>query len=129
MPSGDPQRVWFAEMIEMLRQEWRDSLSWDEMIALRDRVDNMYRQLRVDRKIRPPTMRCPVCGHYGPAGPHAVSVRAMILALGRFGIVDAAVAKDLEKCWKAHAKARGLDRNGRPRSPPDPAGFTPPVEP
>ena len=115
MPSGDRQRVWFSEMIEMLRREWRLSLSWDELIALRDRIDVELRRLRSERNIRPPTFKCPACGTRGPAAAPSVSVRAMIISLGRFGIADAATVQQIEKRWKAHAKAHALGLDGHPR--------------
>jgi hypothetical protein len=115
MPSGDRQRVWFPEMIEMLRREWHASLSRDELIALRDRVDGELQRLRSERNIRPPTFACPACGTLGAAAEPSVSVRAMIIALGRFGIADAAIARQLENRWNAHAKAHSLGLDGRPR--------------
>jgi hypothetical protein len=45
--------------------------------------------------------------------PPSVSVRATILALGRFGIVAAAEVKSLEKRWAKHRKENSLDRNGK----------------
>ncbi len=122
MPSGDRQRVWFPEMIELLRREWRESLAWDDLVVLRDHVDALLQELRSTRGIRPARMTCARCGYRGPGGESSVSVRAMILTLGRFGIADATVAKALEKRWKAHAKASHLDRDGRPMPPADPVG-------
>jgi hypothetical protein len=41
-----------------------------------------------------------------------VSVRAAILALGRFGIADRPMVKALEKKWKHYKKDKGLDNYG-----------------
>ena len=38
MASGDAQRTWFPELIEMLGQAWSPSMSESEWIALRDRL-------------------------------------------------------------------------------------------
>ena len=60
------------------------------------------------------TMWCPVCNQHTQQAPPNVSVRALILALGRFGIVAAAEVKSLEKRWAKHRKENSLDRNGKP---------------
>jgi len=61
MPAGDASRTWFPEMIEALRQEWKPEMAWEQVIALRDRLDAMLKDIRFSRGIRPPTMWCPVC--------------------------------------------------------------------
>src|SRR5450759_2902619 len=50
MPAGDRQRTWFPEMVEALRAEWRAEMSWDDLIALRDRLDGMLQHIRADRR-------------------------------------------------------------------------------
>jgi len=53
----------------------------------------------------PPTMWCPVCSQRTQQAPPTVSVRALIFALGRFGIVPLAEIESLEKRWaKAESK-------------------------
>jgi hypothetical protein len=51
MPAGDRQRTWFPEMIDVLRSEWRPDISLDELIALRDRLDELLQQIRKVRNI------------------------------------------------------------------------------
>ena len=114
MPAGDASRTWFSEMIETLRQEWKPEIAWEQVIALRDRLDAMLKEIRFSRGIRPPTMWCPVCNQHTQQAAPSVSVRATILALGRFGIVAAAEMKSLEKRWAKHRKENSLDRNGKP---------------
>jgi hypothetical protein len=113
MASGDASRTWFSEMIETLRQEWNSEMSWEQVFALRDRLDAMLQEIRTSRSIRTPTMWCPVCKKQTQQAPPSVSVRATILALGRFGIVAAAEVKSLEKRWAKHRKENSLDRNGK----------------
>jgi hypothetical protein len=36
MPAGDAQRVWFPEMVETLRSEWRIEMSFETTFELRD---------------------------------------------------------------------------------------------
>ena len=99
MPAGDRQRTWFPEMVEALRTEWRAEMSWDELIALRDRLDRMLQHIRESRNIRPATasMLCPCCQTPMTQGAANVSVHATILALSRFGIAPEDDAKALEK--------------------------------
>jgi hypothetical protein len=53
MPAGDAQRVWFPEIIERLRAEWGDGLSFPSLIELWDTLEIMLRGIRSDRFIRP----------------------------------------------------------------------------
>ena len=113
MASGDASRTWFSEMVETLRQEWTSAMSWERVFTLRDRLDVMLQEIRTSRNIRPPSMWCPVCDQRTQQAPPSVSVRATILALGRFGIVAPAEMKSLEKRWAKHRKETNLDRNGK----------------
>jgi len=61
MAAGDAGRTWFSEMVETLRQEWKSEMSWEQVIALRDRLDAILQEIRSSREIRPPMMWCPVC--------------------------------------------------------------------
>ena len=114
MASGDASRTWFSELVEALRREWKPDMPWEEIIALRDRQDSMLQAIRLSRGTRPPTMWCPVCNQRTQQAPPSVSIRALILALGRFGIAPQTQVKSLETRWAKHRKQNGLDRNGKP---------------
>jgi hypothetical protein len=105
MPAGDPQRMWFPEMVEELRTRWRSEFSLSDLTQLRNSPDAMQHRIRSERDIRPPVIRCPHCGHTGPAAEPNVSVRATILALSRFGIVPVEEVKALDKRWAAYRRA------------------------
>lgn len=113
MAAGDASRTWFSEMVETLRQEWKSEMSWEQVFALRYRLNAMLQEIRLSRSIRPPTMWCPVCNQRTQQAPPSVSVRALIFALGRFGIVAPAEVKSLEKRWAKHRKENSFDRNGK----------------
>jgi hypothetical protein len=113
MPAGDPQRTWFPEMVEELRRRCRMGMSFTELVELRDQLDAMLHQIRSERHISTPVIRCPRCGHVGPAAEPDVSVRAMILAVGRFGVGPVEHVKALEKRWAAHRREYGFDLHGR----------------
>jgi hypothetical protein len=117
MAAGDAQRVWFPEMIERLRSRWDQGLALDAMVELRDDLDAMLQQIRSERHLRPPILRCPRCGHVGESAERHVSVRAMILSLARFGIAPAEQAYALEKSWATLRKRNGLDLNGKAMAP------------
>ena len=89
MASGDAQRVWFPEMIGRLRSQWHQGMSLDAIVELRDDLDAMLQRIRSERRIRSAVFRCSCCGYVGEGADPRVSVRAMILSLGRFGIATA----------------------------------------
>jgi len=113
MAAGDAQRVWFPEMIERLRSQWHQGISFDAIIELRDNLDAMLQRIRSERHIRPPIIRCPQCGHVGKGAEPQVSVRAMILSLARFGIAATELTHALQKDWAAYRKENGLDLYGK----------------
>lgn len=104
-------------MIGALRNEWRADLTMEELISLARRLDQMLTPIRADRQIKPPIIFCSKCGKRGPAAEPRVSVRATILAAGRFGIGEQADVKQQERSWKKYRAAEGLDLYGSPAAP------------
>jgi hypothetical protein len=113
MAAGDAQRVWFPEMIETLRSEWRLGMTFEATIELRDGLDARLQRLRSERHIRSPVFKCPHCGNVGEGALPHVSVRAMLLSLVRFGIADAEQVKMLEKSWAVYRQQNKLDIFGK----------------
>jgi hypothetical protein len=109
MPAGDAQRVWFPEMVETLRSDWRLGMTFEATIELRDDLDAMLQRIRSERHIRTPVFKCPQCGLVGEGAQPHVSVRAMFLSLVRFGIADAEQVKRLEKSWAVNRQQNKLD--------------------
>jgi len=114
MPAGDAQRTWFPEMIEILRARWSVGLAFASLIELRGELDIMLHRIRAERHIRPPVIKCRRCGHVGEAAEPDVTVRAMILAVGRFGMASAEDVKAIETRWAVYRKQNGLDLYGKP---------------
>jgi hypothetical protein len=54
MAAGDPQRVWFPEMIERLRSQRHQGTSFDAIVGLRDDLDATLQRIRSERHMRPP---------------------------------------------------------------------------
>ena len=108
MPSGDAQRTWFPEMIVRLRSEWHEGISIPALIGLRDELDETLHRIRAGRNIQTPIITCRRCGKTGHAAEPRVSVRALILAVARFGIASKDQTRALEKAWAEYRKQQLL---------------------
>lgn len=113
MPAGERSQVWFPELVTELRQAWRTDATWEAVIDLRDRLQRRLEDVLGSRGIKPATVRCADCGHVGPGAPPAISVRALLLALQRFGIEPQDRVRRLEKEWSRHRALHRLDLYGR----------------
>jgi hypothetical protein len=100
-------------MLARLGREWNSQMSFPALIELRDRLDAMLQQIRSEGHIVPPVLRCPKCGATGPSAEPHVSVRALILALGRFGITSQKDTKRIERDWAKYRVQNRLDLYGR----------------
>ena len=114
MPPGERSQVWYPELVALLRAEWRPDLEWEAVVQLRDRLQSQLETVRTRRGILPPVMRCGRCGATGPEAPPVISVRAMVLALGRFDIAAQDVVRQRERAWARHRGEHNLDLLGRP---------------
>jgi hypothetical protein len=83
------------------------------LIGLRDELDEMLHRIRAGRNFRTPMVTRSRCGKTGPGAEPHVSVRALILALARFGISSNEQARALEKAWAEYRKQRWLDIEGK----------------
>jgi hypothetical protein len=52
-------------MVEHLRVRWRDDLSLEALVGLRDELDDMLGRIRSTRHITNPVFKCPACGRIG----------------------------------------------------------------
>lgn len=118
--AGDAHRVWFPEMMEHLRLRWRDDLSMEALLRLRDELDDMLGRIRSTRHISNPVFKCPACGHIGRGADPQISVRATNLALARFGVTAREAARALEKAWRTYRNTAGVDLYGH-AAPSEPA--------
>ena len=114
MPAGERSQVWYPELVALLRSRWRSDLSWEAMVELRDHLQSQLQDLRGHRGIVPPVIRCPSCGARGPAAPPTISVRAMLLAVGRFGIEPTEAVRQRERNWARYRAHHNLNLVGRP---------------
>jgi hypothetical protein len=114
MPSGERSQTWYPELVELLRMSWRGDASWAEVVCLRDQLQRSFDALRAARNIQPPMFYCPRCGTRRRMGHPRITVRAMLLALRRFGIVSADIVRQQERAWARHRAQHGLDLLGHP---------------
>ncbi len=113
MPPGERSQTWFPELVAELRQSWRTDPTWEAVIDLRDQLQRRLEHILGSRGIRPATVRCLHCGHVGPGTPPAISVRAVLLALRRFGVEPEDRVRQLDKQWSRHRALLQLDLYGR----------------
>ena len=113
MPRGERHQVWYPELVAHLRSEWRPDLSWEAIVELRGQLQGHLEQLRERRGILPAVIRCPCCGITAPAAPPLISVRAMLLAVGRYGIETHEVVRQRERAWTGYRAQHDLDLVGR----------------
>jgi hypothetical protein len=120
MASGDAQKVWFPELIEMVRQAEAPAMSMDALLRLRDQLNTTLQTIRHTRQILPAMLWCPHCQARHRAAPPSVSVRATILALGRFTRATASEVQALEKRWNSYRRQHQLNRDGQPEDAANP---------
>jgi hypothetical protein len=113
MAAGEAQRLWFQEMVDTLRSKWQRELPFEELICLRDELDEMLQRIRSERRLRPPVLKCRKCGQISEGAAAQVSVRAMILSAIRFDIDDVDATRAEEKRWKVYQRENRLDLNGK----------------
>jgi hypothetical protein len=104
-------------MIERLRVQWREGMSFNAIINLRDEMEAMLQGIRSERQIRTPVFKCPQCGQVAEGDEPHVSVRALILSVIRFKIAPAEATHIIEKGWNAYRKQKGLDLYGKAEIP------------
>jgi len=113
MPRGERNQVWYPELVVLLRSEWRPDLSWETIMELRGQLQGHLEQLRARRGIVPAAVHCRSCGTTAPAAPPVISVRAMLLAVGRYGIETHEVVRQRERAWTGYRAQHDLDLVGR----------------
>jgi hypothetical protein len=111
MASGDAQRAWFPEMLADLRQRWLShEMTWDELAVLCRLMTEQRNRIKEQRNIKPSPGTCKVCG--GKLVLPSTSIRSVLFALRKTGVIDDDHFKTLERNWKKHRKMNGLDAYG-----------------
>ena len=113
MPAGDAQRVWFPEMLEELKTSWSRTMPWKELANFCARMTEKRKQIRRERGIQPPKMRCPKCGNISQSDISGVSIRSALFALKNNGVITDDEFKEIDKSWMKHKKRNDLDAHGQ----------------
>jgi len=113
MPTGERSQVWHPSVVALLRAGWHSGITLPEIIALRRILQAELTDYRSRRGILPPAFRCWKCGSVTSGKPPLISVRALLLALRRFGIESTDQVRVREREWKRYRAAHGLDRYGQ----------------
>ena len=112
MPRGDGQRVWFPEMLAELRATWSRAMTWEQLAEFCSRMTARRSEIRRERGIQSPLLRCRCCGEVSRAAPVRISIRSALFALRKEGLVTQDEFDELDRSWKKHRASCGLDANG-----------------
>ncbi len=107
-------QTWFSAVIAELRASWTPGTPWEEVIALRARLQqtrDAAAELRHQTSPGRRNARCSCCG--GDKRP-IITVRALVLSLGRFGIESAETVGQMDKAWAKYRALHRLDMLGNP---------------
>ena len=113
MAQGDPQRAWFPEMLEILKEKWNNELSWEQVSFQCNDMQNMREKIRESRNINPVRIYCKKCGKYSYSTPARISIRSLLFALKKSYIVTEEQFNKLDKDWKKYRKLNNLDLYGQ----------------
>jgi hypothetical protein len=114
---GDALRTWFPELVATLRDRWFDGMSCDQMIVLRADLQRQLAAIRADQGIEARPRWIANDRSQGRrfrqwCDEPEISVRAVILAAGRFQVASALIVSDLEQRWRLFRREHGLDLQG-----------------
>ena len=111
MASGDAQRAWFPEMLADLKQRWLSrEMTWDELAVLCREMTEQRESIKKLRDIKPFSGTCKACG--GKLVLPSISIRSVLFALRKTGVIEDDHFKKLERDWKKHRRMNGLDVYG-----------------
>jgi hypothetical protein len=114
---GDARRTWFPELVATLRERWSEGMTCEQLIAFRADVQRQLGAIRAGRGIKAGSKWIQSDRYAGirimqRCSEPRISVRALILALGRYHIAPAQVVSDLEQRWRLFRREHGLDLQG-----------------
>lgn len=116
MPQGDAQRAWFPEMLRELPKKWSPEMSWTEWSELCVAMTRRRNAIRKKRGITGPWMKCRGCGGVHEMGPPPVSIRSLLFALEKAGLLEDGEFATRDKEWKKYQRSHGLDCYGKPKA-------------
>jgi hypothetical protein len=116
MAPGDNTRAWFPEMLEELKTLWVEPVDWDTCAKLCRYMTEVRTRLKRRMGILPAFSSCDCCGGKSQIGPAPISIRSMLFALQKSGVVTEDHRIELEQLWLRHKKKFRLDGYGDPQA-------------
>lgn len=113
MSSGEAHTIWFPELKQLLKENWKTNLTIPKHFKLVADLDNKLNQIRAERKIQPPMMWCPNCKKRHRSKVRSISITAMYFALKKFDNCTEIEFKELINNWKIYSKEKNLDIYGK----------------
>jgi hypothetical protein len=113
MSSGEAHTIWFPELKQLLKENWKTNLTIPKHFKLVADLDNKLNQIRAERKIQPPMMWCSNCKKRHRSKIRSISITAMYFALKKFDNCTEIEFKELIKKWKIYSKEKNLDIYGK----------------
>ena len=105
--------TWYREVVADLRESWKPNLSWEEVIALRARLQQTVTHLAALRREQR-NKAGPICAPCGGNLVSLITVRAVLFATKRFGLETAERFEVLDREWAKYRAANNLDMCGEP---------------
>jgi hypothetical protein len=105
-------------MLEELEWRWSPSLRWEQYSAVCDRMTEMRTQLRREKGVKNPRMFCRHCGEVHEMVPGPVTIRSVLFALRKRGVLTEEELKRMDVEWRRYRSKHRLDGCGRKRAEP-----------
>jgi hypothetical protein len=113
MSSGEAHTIWFPELKQLLKENWKANLTIPKHFKLVADLDNKLNQIRAERNIQPPMMWCPKCQERHYSKLRSISITAMYNALKKFDNCTEIEFKEFIKNWKVYSKEKNIDIYGQ----------------
>ena len=113
MSSGEAHTIWFPELKQFLKENWKANLTIPKQFKLVAELDNKLNQIRAERNIQPPMMWCAKCQERHRSKFRSISITAMYFALKKFDNCTEIQFVELIKNWKIYSKEKNLDIYGK----------------
>jgi hypothetical protein len=105
--------TWYREVVAELRDSWKPSLSWEEVIALRASLQQSVTRLAALRREQRGRVS-PTCSQCGGHMVSLITIRSVLFATRRFGLETTERLEILDQKWAEHRAANNLDGCGEP---------------
>ncbi len=112
MSSGEAHTIWFPELKQFLKENWKANLTIPKHFKLVSELDNKLNQIRAERNIQPPMMWCAKCQERHRSKLRSISITAMYFALKKFDNCTEIEFKKFIKNWKVYSKEKNIDIYG-----------------